>query len=117
MARRVREWLKKEARAEIAAIAAAKAERIGRSIKKISLRDTRSLWGSCNHKGNLSFSWRLVFAPRDILDYIVSHEVAHLAELNHSAAFWRIVAELCPHWRESRAWLKKYGEQLFRYGK
>jgi predicted metal-dependent hydrolase len=116
MARRVREWLKERARQEVTARAQEKAKMLGYKISKITLRDTRSLWGSCNRKGNLTFSWRLVFAPLDVLDYVVAHEVGHLKELNHSAAFWRIVAELCPDWEQHRVWLKKHGNGLYRFG-
>lgn len=115
MPRRVREWLKTQAREGIATRAEAKAKILGVRIAKVSLRDTRSLWGSCNRKGNLSFSWRLILAPEDVLDYVVAHEVAHLKELNHSERFWRVVETLCPHWQASRRWLKKHGDTLYRY--
>lgn len=115
MARRVREWLIKRAREEILFRAHAKAGIIGGSIRKITLRDTRSLWGSCNRAGNLSFSWRLILAPESVLDYVVAHEVAHLKELNHGPRFWLLVEALCPHWRESRRWLKAHGSALHRY--
>jgi len=116
MPRRVREWIKKQAEHAIRANAEEKAEKLGCKIKKITLRDTRSLWGSCTSGGNLSFSWRLVFSPPDVLDYLVAHEVAHLCHLNHSAAFWKTVGELCSHWKTSRAWIKKYGNTLYCYG-
>lgn len=115
LSRRVRDWLKAKAREEITARARATAAQIGRRIGKISLRDTRSLWGSCNRAGNLSFSWRLILAPEDVLDYVVAHEVAHLKELNHSPRFWKLVEELCPHWQPSRRWLKTHGNELYRY--
>lgn len=116
MARRVREWLKKAAQRHIACLAHEKAAELGVTITHIALRDTRSLWGSCNNAGRLSFSWRLVFAPPEVLDYVVCHEVAHLKELNHSKRFWEHVASLCPHWQTSRRWLSNYGGQLYRYG-
>jgi predicted metal-dependent hydrolase len=116
MKRRVQEWLKKYALEEIQKNAEQKAAAIGARIRKISLRDTRSRWGSCTRSGNLSFSWRLVFAPPEILDYLVAHEVAHLKHLNHGPAFWRLVAKLCPHWQESRRWIKRHGKELYRYG-
>lgn len=115
LVRRVREWLIKTAREAITQSAHEKARGLGATVKKISLRDTHSMWGSCNSAGNLTFSWRLVLAPPEVLDYIVSHEVAHLKELNHSAAFWRIVESLCPHFQESRRWLKKHGHTLYRF--
>jgi hypothetical protein len=87
-----------------------------RPLGRITLRDTRSRWGSCSHRGDLNFSWRLVFAPVEVLDYVVAHEVAHLAHLDHSPAFWRLCDALCdtPGW--PKAWLKKHGQGLLRYG-
>jgi predicted metal-dependent hydrolase len=87
-----------------------------RSLGRITLRDTRTRWGSCSHRGDLNFSWRLVFAPRPVLDYVVAHEVAHLAHLDHSPAFWRLCDALTeePGW--TKAWLKRNGQALLRYG-
>ncbi|MDE3060484.1 MAG: M48 family metallopeptidase, partial [Pseudomonadota bacterium] len=116
MARRVREWLKKQAEKEIRTLAAHKSALVGVRVRKISLRDTHSRWGSCSHDGNLSFSWRLVFAPYEVLEYLVSHEVAHLKEHNHSAAFWAVVEELFPEYRKAERWLKAHGRGLYQYG-
>ena len=69
------------------------------------MRDQRSRWGSCSSKGALSFNWRLVLAPHDVLDYVVVHEVCHLVEHHHGAAFWRLVGSAAPGYRESKAWL------------
>ena len=91
------------------------AERIGRSYRKITLRDTRSRWGSCSHQGNLMFSWRLILAAPAVLDYVAAHEVAHLKHMDHSARFWALVEELCPDYRESRAWLRREGAVLHRF--
>ncbi len=115
-ARRAQDWLKKEARRELTRLAEEKAARLGARIASITLRDTASRWGSCGEKGDLSFSWRIIFAPYEVFDYLVAHEVAHLKELNHSPRFWAIVQELCPGWRKWRRWLKENGEQLHRYG-
>lgn len=116
MERRVRDWIKYTVGETISALAYKHAKSLGVTIKKISLRDTGSHWGSCNASGRLSFSWRLAFAPKEVLEYVVCHEVAHLVELNHSKAFWDIVASLCPHWQHSRKWLKAHGAQLYLYG-
>lgn len=116
MSRKLKDWLKKAARDEISRLAHIHAEKIGRKIRKIGLRDTVSHWGSCNRIGNLSFSWRLVFAPRHVLEYVVCHEVAHLAHLNHSREFWKLVAELCPGFEEARHWLHQNGDKLYSYG-
>lgn len=116
MARRVREWLKARAKEEITRLAMEKARQIDKTIKKISLRDTSSLWGSCNHKGHLSFSWRLILAPAAALEYLVCHEVAHLKYLNHGEKFWQTVAQLCPDYEQQRRWLRTHGHALYAYG-
>jgi predicted metal-dependent hydrolase len=116
MPRRVRDFLKAKAREEITKLSQHQAERLGKKIKKISLRDTSSRWGSCSHDGNLSFSWRLVLAPYAVLEYLVSHEVAHLQEHNHSPAFWALVAKLFPAYEQAQQWLSEHGQRLYSYG-
>lgn len=110
--RRVQDFLKALARREITAQAWAQAARLGKKIRRIGLRDTTSHWGSCNAAAHLSFSWRLVLAPREVLEYVVCHEVAHLVHLNHSPAFWKTVEALCPGHAEARRWLKTHGARL-----
>ncbi|MEM1373291.1 MAG: SprT family zinc-dependent metalloprotease [Pseudomonadota bacterium] len=88
------------------------AARIGRPFSKITLRDTRSRWGSCSSRGSLNFSWRLAMAPPEVLDYVAAHEVAHLQEMNHSAAFWAVVEGLVPDYRSHVRWLKTEGGRL-----
>lgn len=88
---------------------------VGRPYSGISLRDTRSRWGSCSAEGKLMFSWRLVMAPTPVLDYVAAHEVAHLVEMNHSPAFWRVVSDICPNYREWRGWLRANGGRLHAY--
>ncbi len=83
---------------------------------RLSVRDTSSRWGSCSSTGTLSFSWRLILAPQNVLDYLAAHEVAHLVEMNHSRRFWRLVFGLCPDLREVKDWLNVYGNDLHRYG-
>jgi hypothetical protein len=90
---------------------------LGRSPARITMRDTRSRWGSCSRAGNLNFSWRLVMAPENVLNYVVAHEVSHLRELNHSARFWALVDTLCPDVSDARGWLRKHGAELHRYGR
>ncbi len=116
LARRVTDYLKAEGKREIAQRAHAKAAEIGRKVTRVTLRDTRSRWGSCSHQGALSFSWRLILAPEAVLDYVVAHEVAHLRHMDHSPAFWRVVAALHPGHERDRAWLKREGAGLWRYG-
>jgi predicted metal-dependent hydrolase len=116
MARRVREWLKQQVLAEIMQCVEEKTPLLGKKPRKISLRDTSSRWGSCSSKGHLSFSWRMVLAPREVLHYLVCHELAHLAHMNHSAKFWKQVEMLCPDYRNAERWLKYHGNSLYRYG-
>ena len=117
--RRVTDFLKREAKREIQGRAQAKAELLpakARTLRRVTLRDTRSRWGSCAHSGDLSFSWRLILAPDPVLDYVVAHEVAHLAEMNHGPAFWRLVGRLADAVAEPKAWLRREGAGLHRYG-
>ncbi|WP_033070133.1 M48 family metallopeptidase [Thalassospira australica] len=114
--RRVTDFLKKQAKLEIAPRAHAYADMINKKVNRISLKDTRTRWGSCSSSGNLSFSWRLVLAPEDVLDYVVAHEVAHLQELNHSARFWAVVEDLYGPSKKQQHWLKKNGAALHRFG-
>jgi hypothetical protein len=114
--RRVADWLRRQARIEIGARVEDKAATLGRAPGRITLRDTRSRWGSCSAAGNLSFSWRLVMAPADVLDYVVAHEVAHLAHRDHGPGFWRTVAALTGDVAAGRAWLRRHGRGLHRYG-
>lgn len=116
LTRRVTDWLRKEARADITAAVGRHAGRIGRTPRSIQLRDTVSRWGSCASTGALSFSWRLVLAPPHVLDYVAAHEVAHLVHMNHSAEFWRLVAELFPNHAAARAWLRREGALLHAVG-
>ena len=115
-ARRLKDWLKKQARADLSASAHAYADRMGVKISRISIRDTSSRWGSCSSTGALSFSWRLIFAPTWVLDYVAAHEVAHLLEMNHSPKFWAHVEKHCPSTKKARKWLKANGRSLHRYG-
>lgn len=112
----VEQWLREEARRELTRRARDKAARLGREAGRVRIRDTRTRWGSCTTDGDLNFSWRLVFTPEPVLDYVVAHEVAHLVEFNHSPRFWRIVRELCTAPDESRRWLRENGFALHAYG-
>lgn len=91
------------------------AERLGQAYSRLSLRDTRSRWGSCSSNGALMYSWRLVMAPPEVLDYVAAHEVAHLSEMNHGPKFWQTVEHLCPDFATHRSWLRREGHALHRY--
>ena len=112
IARRIMAFLKAEARKDLAARVKVHTTAIGRPAKSITLKDTRSRWGSCTHDGALSFSWRIVMAPPDILDYLAAHEVAHLKEMNHGPAFWALCEKLCPGTESAKRWLKQHGSAL-----
>jgi predicted metal-dependent hydrolase len=106
---------RREAHARISLIAQSEAAALGVKIERLTMRNQRSRWGSCSSKGWLSFNWRLVLAPHDVLDYVVVHEVCHLVEHNHSAAFWGLVEKRRPGYRDSKAWLDAHGWEILAY--
>ncbi len=108
-------FLKLMARDRLVAACDLHAGRLGRPFSRVSLRDTRSRWGSCTSDGALMFSWRLIMAPPAVLDYVAAHEVAHLAQMNHSQAFWKVVDGLCPGYGRHRTWLRGEGQALHGY--
>ena len=110
------EWMKGLARQKVSMLAEQKAGHLRCRISGIKIRDPLTRWGSCSQTGGLSFSWRLVLAPPQVMDYVVAHEVAHLKEFDHSPAFWMLVKRLCPNYQKSKNWLAKYGSTLLRYG-
>ena len=114
--RRVHDFLKREARKELHKASFAYAEALGVRVKRVSIRDQSSRWGSCTSAGSLSYSWRLILAPPFVLDYLAAHEVAHLVEMNHSPRFWRVVGRVCGHVERAKTWLDTHGNDLHRYG-
>lgn len=90
------------------------AERMGliERVQRVTIKDQRSLWGSCSEIGNLNFNWRVVLAPPEVLDYLVIHELAHLREMNHSARFWSHVGEHCADYKVRRQWLRENAQKL-----
>jgi predicted metal-dependent hydrolase len=117
VARRVADWLKREARGDFQHSVARHAEALGKRPGRLRIGDARSRWGSCTAKGTLTFSWRLVLAPPQVLDYLAAHEVAHLAEMNHGPKFWALVRRLDPQHETARAWLKRHGPGLHAIGR
>ncbi len=107
--------LKTLARNQLAAASDHYAAQIGRKVTRITLRDTRSRWGSCTHEGALMYSWRLILAPPEVLRYVAAHEVAHMEQMNHSDAFWSVVTRLYPGWQTQRRWLQTQGQTLHSY--
>jgi predicted metal-dependent hydrolase len=88
------------------------ASAFGVQYGRVSIRGQRTRWGSCSHRGTLSFNWRLIMAPEPVVDYVVIHEVAHLKEMNHTRRFWQLVGERCPSWRQHKKWLDDHGMEL-----
>ena len=115
VARKTAAWLKALARERLADASDRYATTLGEQFSAITLRDTRSRWGSCTTDGRLMYSWRLIMAPPDVLEYVAAHEVAHLREMNHSADFWALVENLFPGYKIERKWLREHGAELHRY--
>ena len=86
---------------------------LGVTFNRVSVKDQRTLWGSCTRAGNLNFSWRLALAPDSVLDYLIVHELSHRAQMNHSRRFWEVVERVCPGHRTHRRWLRRNGPALF----
>ncbi len=116
LGRRVADCLKRLARQELTAQAAAKARLAGLNPKCVRIKDTRTRWGSCAPDGTLAFCWRLICAPDFVQDYVVGHEVAHLRHMNHGRHFWALTDELTPHRVTASAWLDRHGPALLRIG-
>jgi len=114
--RRLIDWLKDEAQRDLDGRVAWHAARLGVVAKSVRLRSQSTRWGSCASSGRLNFNWRLILAPPFVLDYVAAHEVAHLVEMNHSAAFWAQVEKTLPDMSRGRAWLKAHGRELMAYG-
>jgi predicted metal-dependent hydrolase len=112
----VRRALAKEALGLFTAACAHHGEALGRPAPIVSLKDTRSRWGSCTRDGRISLSWRLIAAPDWVWDYVCAHEAAHLVEMNHSPRYWALVARLTPHATAARSWLKRHGPALHGLG-
>lgn len=113
---RIKTHLKKIAKAGLADMASDKADQIGKTITTVSVRDTKSRWGSCSQDGSISFSWRLMFAPYYAIDYVVAHEVAHMIHMDHSKAFWNVCEKLSCDYTTGKKWMKAHGNELMRYG-
>ena len=112
--RRLADWLKTVAREQLVASSERYAAAMDVSFRRISIRDQKSRWGSCTADGNLSYSWRLILTPPDVLDYVVAHEVAHLKHMNHGPQYWRLVLKHCPHANSAKKWLKAHGQDVHR---
>ena len=105
-------WYRKRARVEVTPRLDAACARAGTSYTRLQIRGQRTRWASCSSTGAMSFNWRLLLAPEEILDYVVEHEVAHLERHDLTPRFWRLLASRCPDWREHEAWLRRHGHAL-----
>ena len=105
------EW-RAAAREALTEVAEREAPKLGVAYERIAVRDQKTRWGSCSSRGTLSFNWRLVLAPEEVLDYVVVHELCHLREPNHSQRFWRLVEDARPGWQAQRDWLRMHGPEL-----
>ena len=110
----IKALLRHAARDALAAASDKYAAQLGKTYTRLSIRDTRSRWGSCSSQGALMYSWRLIMAPPAVLDYVAAHEVAHLVEMNHQPSFWAVVEQLCPDYEKHRRWLREEGDHLHR---
>lgn len=113
---RIRRFLMELAREKLTEMSLEKAALIRRKIKDVAVKDTRSRWGSCAEDGDISFSWRLIFAHPKAMDYVVAHEVAHLAYMDHSENFWRVCERLSKDYDEGKSWMGLNGHTLMRFG-
>ena len=116
LSRRVRDFLRQEAKRRLGGLVMAKAGLIGSVPKRVTMKDTTSRWGSCAPDKSLALSWRLVMAPVFVQDYVVAHEVAHLRHMNHGPKFWALVDQLTPHTKAAIPWLRAEGARLLRIG-
>ena len=116
LARRVADFLRAEARRGLGELVRQKAAAAQVAPRRVTVKDTRSRWGSCAANRDIGFSWRLVMAPPHVQDYVAAHEVAHLRHMHHGPRFWALVAELTPHTEAAVAWLRRNGPKLLRIG-
>lgn len=112
VARLFTRWMKSEAERYIVRRVSEIAKRAGHTYSTVQLKDTTSRWGSCSTRGNLQFSWRLIQAPKEVIDYVIMHELAHLKHMDHSTRFWQYVERLDPHYTVHKRWLRLHGAAL-----
>ncbi len=113
--RRVKDFIKKKAQSEFLRRSNKYAKKLGETINGVTIKDTKSRWGSCSSLNNLNYNWRIALAPDFVINYLMAHEVAHLRHPDHSQRFWHCVAGLCPDYTEGESWLKRHGKDLYLY--
>ncbi|MBR4943691.1 MAG: M48 family metallopeptidase [Clostridia bacterium] len=102
---RLVKWLKENAKRIFSSVSEQTAKKMGVSYKSVSVTSARGRWGSCSHDNALRYTFRLLFAPKEVVEYVVVHELAHVLHKNHSKAFWATVEKYVPDWKEKRNWL------------
>lgn len=115
LSRRVKDFIKEQAQKILYERSIEKAARIGKRVNRVVIKDTRSRWGSCSSLQNINYNWRIMLAPDEVIDYLVAHEVSHLAHQDHSDEFWNCVDTLADDMTFGRNWLKKHGSELNEY--
>ncbi|MCI5044751.1 MAG: M48 family metallopeptidase [Aquisalinus sp.] len=116
LGRRLEDWLRREARRDFSAQADLFCTQLGVDRRRITVRDTKTRWGSCSSNGTISFNWRLILSPKFVYRYVIAHEVSHLRHMDHSVLFWRTVDSLVGDRQEAESWLKDHGTSLYAYG-
>ena len=111
----IERWYRRQARVRVSEVAWREAERLGCEYQRLAIRDPRTRWGSCSRRGNLSFSWRLLLAPGEVLEYVVVHELCHIREPSHQKPFWRLLESVRPGWQRQARWLREHGQELSDY--
>ena len=106
------QWYRMQAAELIRGKAEKLGARFGLTYNRLIIRGQKTRWASCSHKGNLSFNWKLIMAPEPVIDYVITHELVHLKEMNHTKKFWQLVTQHCPRWREHKKWLKDHEAKL-----
>lgn len=113
---RIGRFLKTLALKELGSLADTKAASLNKKLSKFVVRDMKSRWGSCSIDGRMTLSWRLIFAPMSSIDYVISHEAAHLLHANHGKSFWALCEKLSDDFATGHAWMQKNGAGLARFG-
>ena len=113
--RRVTDYLKSQSLKILSDMTVKTASLLDKKVKSITIKDTRSRWGSCSTSGHITYNWRICMAPLEVINYLVCHEVSHLKHPDHSPEFWACVSSLCPQYKETRHWLKTHGKYLYKY--
>ena len=106
---RLLKWLKDNAKRIFSTVTAETALRMQTTYKSVSITSARSRWGSCSGDNALHYSFRLIYAPKEVIEYVIVHELAHTLHKNHSKLFWAEVEKYVPDWKRKRAWLKQNG--------